>query len=80
MEKAECKRCGSKEVMKWGTQLRAGGRAQDYKCKSCGARFNLPLFYHQEIEGGKIEKKSRYVVTTAQNLTSPHFGLSLIHI
>lgn len=74
MDKVECKHCGSKNTKRTGTDLRAGGKKRRIGCKDCGRTFAVPMYDEQQIEGAKVEKKKRYVVTTAQNETSPHFG------
>ena len=74
MAEIKCPKCGSVHASKWGTQMRAGGRVQGYKCRDCGNRFCQPLYDEQEVITGEIKKRSRYVVTTAQNDTSPHYG------
>lgn len=70
--KKKCPNCGSDNTWGHGTDVRAGGRVARRKCKDCGKKYSFPLYSDQESIPGKIKKCSRYVITTAQNLTSPH--------
>ena len=74
MAEIQCPKCGSHNVVKNGTDIREHGRTQKYMCKGCKTPFNEVMYDRQEPIKGEIKPCSRYVVTTAQDDTAPHYG------